>query len=147
YLKVGDKLIKTLNLNRQTTAILENAYNISYEREANAIWQASFSLPLNDPKVERVEMLHYVEITDDINNEYVGLFRIMPKLTRKNRESNYVTFQCEHVLATLLDSSLFKYHQLSNYTTTDVMDYVLNQQKHKHSKLGTIVFTRYLHYS
>jgi len=103
-------MIRTLNLNRQMTTILENAYNISYEREANAIWQASFSLPLNDPKVERVEMLHYVEITDDINNEYVGLFRIMPKLTRKNSESNYVTFECEHVLATLLDSSLFKYH-------------------------------------
>jgi len=140
-------LIKTLNLNRQTTAILENAYNISYEREANAIWQASFSLHLNDPKVEKVEMLHYVEITDDINNEYVGLFRIMPKLTRKNSEANYVKFECEHVLATLLDSSLFKYHQLSNFTTTYVLEYLLSQQNHKHWKLGTVDFTRYFHYS
>jgi len=35
-------IIKTLNLNRETIAILENAYGISYEKQPNAIWQASF---------------------------------------------------------------------------------------------------------
>ncbi len=156
-------MIKTLNLNRQATAILENAYNIGYEREANAIWQASFNLPLNDPKVEKVKQLEYVEITDDYEievkgedgkvkevkkvSEYIGLFRIMPKLTRKNSDANYVQFQCEHVLATLLDSSLFQYHQLSNYTTEYVLNYLIDQQNHKHWKLGTIEFTRYFHYS
>jgi len=140
-------LIKTINLNRQTTAILENAYNIGYEREANAIWQASFNLPLNDPKIEKVKQLEYVEIVDDLTDEYIGLFRIMPKLTRKNSEANYVQFQCEHVLSTLLDSSLFQYHQLSNYTTDYVLNYLLDQQNHKHWKLGTVEFTRYFHYS
>jgi len=57
-------IIKTLNLNRETTAILDNAYAISYEKQSNAIWQASFSLPINDPKVDKVELLKYVEITD-----------------------------------------------------------------------------------
>lgn len=144
-MKGSDTLIRTLNLNRETTAILENAYNISYEREVNAIWQASFSLPLNDPKVNKVEMLEYVEITD--NDEYIGLFRIMPKLTRKNSQSNYVQFKCEHVLSTLMDSSLFKYHQLSNYTTNYVLNYLIDQQNHKHWKLGQVDFTRYFHYS
>ncbi|MCG5104458.1 phage tail spike protein [Oceanobacillus alkalisoli] len=138
-------IIKTLNLNRQTTAILENAYNIGYEKEVNAIWQASFSLPLNDPKVEKVELLKYVEITDE--DEYIGLFRIIPKQTRKNSEANYVQFHCEHVLATLMDSSLFKYHQLTNYTTDYVLEYLLNQQNHKHWNLGQVDFTRYFHYS
>src|SRR5690625_2764232 len=145
FLKGSDTLIRTLNLQRQTTAILENAYNIGYEREVNAIWQASFSLPLNDPKVEKVELLKYVEITDD--DEYIGLFRIIPKLTVKNSEFNYVKFQCEHVLATLMDSSLFKYHQLSNYTTDYVLDYLLDQQNHKHWQLGDVEFTRYFHYA
>lgn len=138
-------MIRTLNLQRQTTAILENAYNIGYEREVNAIWQASFSLPLNDPKVDKVELLKYVEITDD--DEYIGLFRIIPKLTVKNSEFNYVKFQCEHVLATLMDSSLFKYHQLSNYTTDYVLEYLLDQQNHKHWQLGDVEFTRYFHYA
>ncbi|WP_338029559.1 phage tail protein [Gracilibacillus alcaliphilus] len=138
-------IIKTLNLNRQTTAILENAYNIGYEKEVNAIWQASFSLPLNDPKLDKVELLKYVEITD--GGEYIGLFRIIPKLTIKNDSTQEAQFQCEHVLATLLDKSLFKYHQLSNYTTYYVLDYLINQQIHKHWRMGTIDFTRYFHYS
>ena len=136
-------IIKTLNLNRETTAILENAYAISYEKTVNSIWQASFSLPINDPKVDKVELLKYVEITDD--DEYIGLFRIIPKSTSSTNHS--VTFQCEHVLATLLGSTLFKYHQLSNYTTTGVLQYLLDQQKTKNVVLGTVAFTRYFHYS
>lgn len=138
-------MIRTLNLNRQTTAILENAYAISYEKQVNSIWQASFCLPLNDTKVNKVELLKYVEIWED--DEYIGLFRIIPKQTMKNESTQEVRFQCEHVLATLLDSSLFKYHQLTNYTTTQVLQYLLNQQKHKHWKLGQVDFTRYFHYS
>lgn len=133
------KIIRTLNLNRETTAILENAYAISYEKQVNAIWQASFSLPINDPKVNKVELLKYVEI------ENVGLFRIMPKLT--NKSSNSVTFQCEHVLSTLLDACLFKYHQLSNYTTRQVIEYLLNQQEIKHWELRRCDFNRGFHYS
>ncbi|MYL56329.1 hypothetical protein GLW20_02290 [Virgibacillus halodenitrificans] len=136
-------MIKTLNLNRETTAILENAYGIGYQKQSNAIWQASFSLPINDPKVKKVELLKYVEITD--KDEYIGLFRIIPKQTSSTNHS--VTFQCEHVLATLLGSTLFKYHQLTNYSTREVLQYLLDQQKVKHIVLGTVAFTRYFHYS
>lgn len=132
-------MIRTLNLNRQTTAILENAYNIGYEKEVNAIWQASFNLPINDPKVEKVKLLEYVDIPE------VGLFRIIPKLTSKS--GNSVTFQCEHVLATLLGTPLFKYHQLTNYTTRDVLQYLIDRQFHKHWRLGKVEFTRRFHYS
>src|SRR5690625_5167289 len=136
-----------MNINRETTAIVENAHNIGYEKEANAIWQASFSLPLNDPKVDKVEHLQYVEITDDLTDEYIGLFRIMPKLTQKSAEANTVQFQCEHVLSTLLDSSLFKYHQLSGFNTKQVIEYLLDQQNHKHWIVGDIDFTRGFHYT
>ncbi|MBP1917175.1 phage minor structural protein [Lederbergia galactosidilyticus] len=138
------KIIRTLNLNRQTTAILENAYVIGYEKQTNAIWSASFSLPLNDPKVDKVELLKYVEITDE--DEYIGLFRIIPKLTIKNESTQEVRFQCEHVLATLLGTPLFKYHQLTNYVTKDTLEYLLSRQFHKHWKLGKVEFTRYFHY-
>src|SRR5690625_4896140 len=99
---------------------------------------ASFSLPINDPKIDKVKLLEYVEIEGD-------LYRIIPKLTSKSRNS--VTFQCEHVLATLLNTPLFKYHQLTNYTTKQVLQYLIDQQFHKHWKLGTVEFTRYFHYS
>src|SRR5690625_1038892 len=99
---------------------------------------ASFSLPINDPKIDKVKLLEYVEIEGD-------LYRIIPKLTSKSRNS--VTFQCEHVLATLLNTPLFKYHQLTNYTTKQVLQYLIDQQFHKHWKLGQVDFTRYFHYS
>lgn len=133
------EIIRTLNLNRETTTILENAYNIGYEKQANAVWSASFSLPLNDLKVNKVELLKYVEIPD------VGLFRIIPKKTSKS--SNSVTFRCEHVLATLLGTPLFKYHQMTNYTTRQVLQYLIDRQFHKHWKLGQVDFTRFFHYS
>lgn len=66
-------------------------------------------MPLNDSKANKVELLKYVEIWDD--NEYIRLFGIILKRTVKNESTQEVKFQYEHVLATLLDSSLFKYHQ------------------------------------
>lgn len=133
-------MIRVLNTNQETVTVLENAFNISYEKEVNAIWQASFSLPLDDPKVDKVELLNYVEIEGD-------LYRIIPKLTIKNESTHEVHFQCEHVLATLLDSSLFRYHQLSGFTTEQVLHYLLERQKNKHWQLGTVEFTRYFHYA
>lgn len=136
-------IIKTLNLDRETTAILENAYGIGYEKQDNTIWSASFSLPINDPKVEKVKLLRYVEIPDSDGTKH--LYRIIPKLTSSS--NNSVTFQCEHVLATLLGVTLFKYHQLTNYTTREAIEYLLARQNHKHWKLGRCAFTRYFHYS
>lgn len=138
-------MIKTLNLQRNVTAILNNAYQIGYDKINNEIWQASFSLPLNDPKISKVELLKYVEITD--GEEYIGLFRIIPKLTSKSESDQSVTYQCEHVLATLLGSTLFKYHQLTNYDTREVLQYLIDQQKEKHWRLGVVEIIRYFHYS
>lgn len=138
-------MIRILDLNRSTTAILENAYAIGYEKQVNAIWQASFSLPINDPKVKKVELLKYVEITD--GDEYIGLFRIIPKHTSKSGSAGSVTYKCEHVLATLLNSILFKYHQLSNYQTDKVLQYLINQQREKHWRLGIVEIIRGFHYS
>lgn len=132
-------MIKTLDLQRNITAYLENAFSIGYEKVSNQIWSASFSLPINDPKNQKVQLLKYVEIDD------VGLFRIIPKQTKKS--ANTITYQCEHVLSTLLGSTLFKYHQLTNYTTKDSLQYLIDQQKEKHWKLGTVEFTRYFSYS
>lgn len=137
-------IIKVLNINRQTNAILENAYLIGYEKQVNNIWQASFSLPLDDPKVDKVKLLEYVEMWDD--EEYIGLFRIIPKLTILDESKKEVKFQCEHVLATLMDKSLFKYWQRSNYTTEQNIDFLLAQQNHKHWVRRKCDFVRYFHY-
>lgn len=137
-------MIKILNQNRQPVAILENAYGIGYEREFNAVWSATFSLPLDDEKNDYCKPLYYVEVYD--HEEYIGLFRIIPKETVIDEGGNTVTYQCEHVLATLLDSSIFKYRQIDGLPTNESIQYVLGFQYTQHWVLGTCEITRYFSY-
>lgn len=140
-------MLKALDINRQTVAYLENAYNVSYEKQTNTIWSASFYLPLDDPKVKKVKQLGYVEITDT-DNEYIGLFRVMPTEISVSVEAKRIKFECKHVLSLLMDSVMFRYHEISpNTKTVDVLNYLLGLQKVKHWKLGACEFTRYFQYS
>lgn len=140
-------MLKALDVNRRAIAYLENAYDVSYEKEANSIWSASFSLPLNDRKVSKVKQLGYVEIVD-IDGEYIGLFRVMPELTTVNADRSEVKFELKHVLSTLMDSVIFKYHEIPpNTSTREVLEYLLNLQKVKHWKLGRCDFGKYFQYS
>lgn len=136
-----------MNINRNTIAYIENAYDISYEKQVNQFWRASFFLPLNDSKINKIRQLGYVEITD-VDGEYIGLFRVMPIETNKNIEANRNKFECVHVLSLLMDSVMFGYHEISpNTKTKDVLEYLLSLQKVKHWKLGACDFTRYFQYS
>lgn len=140
-------MLKALDVNRRAVAYLENAYDVSYEKEANSIWSASFSLPLNDRKVSKVKQLGYVEIVD-VDGEYIGLFRVMPELTTVNADRAEVKFELKHVLTTLMDSVIFRYHEISpNTSTREVLEYLLNLQKVKHWELGRCDFEKYFQYS
>lgn len=140
-------MLKILDVNRQNVAYLENAYSVSYEKEVNKIATASFKLPLNDSKNEKIKHLQYVEIIDN-DNEYIGLFRVMPTQTVVSESEQSITYQCNHVLTTLMDSVIFRYHEISpNTSTREVLEYLLNLQKVKHWRLGTCDFTRYFQYS
>ncbi len=134
-------MIRVLDLNFKLVAILENAFNVGYERERNIVPTATFTLPETDPKNAKVTNLRYIDIED------VGLYRVMPKLTTRNSSNRTIKYELQHVSSTLFDSVLFKYHQLTNYTTKQVLEYLINAQKTKHWKLGTVEFTRYFHYS
>lgn len=140
-------MLKALDVNRRSIAYLENAYDVSYEKEANSIWSASFSLPLNDRKVSKVKQLGYVEIVD-VDGEYIGLFRVMSELTTVNADRAEVKFELKHVLSTLMDSVMFKYHEIPpNTATRETIEYLLNLQKVKHWKLGRCDFEKYFQYS
>lgn len=138
-------MLKLYNKQLQLKAYLENAFKISYEQQFNSIWTAAFSLPLNDLKDKEITAFDFLELFD--NGKRIGVFRILPKETVKNENTKTVTYKCEHVLATLLSDVLFRYHQLSNFTTKDVLEYLLGQQETKHWRLGKCDFTRYFHYS
>ena len=136
----------TMNLSREYTAILENAYDVSYQKIENEIGSIEFSMPLYDTKNTMIQELQYVELTDN-ENEYIGLYRIMPSTTRKDANDYSITYTAMHVLGTLLDSVLFGYHELINRTTKDVINYILDKQKTKHWVLKRCDFTRYFSYA
>lgn len=135
-----------MNLSREYTAILENAYDVGYEKIENEIGSIEFSMPLYDTKNAMIQALQYVELTDN-EDEYVGLYRIMPSTIQKDKSNYTIKYTAMHVLGTLLDSVLFGYHELVNRTTTDVINYILGKQKTKHWVLKKCEFTRYFSYA
>lgn len=136
----------TRNLSREYTAILENAHDVSYEKPENEIGSIEFTMPLYDTKNSMIQALQYVELTDN-ENEYIGLYRIMPSTIQKDPSNYSIKYTAIHVLGTLLDSVLFGYHELVNRTTSDVINYVLGKQKTKHWVLKKCEFTRYFSYA
>jgi len=126
-------------------AYLENARNIGYDLTLNELWYSNFTMPADDSKNIYCQPFNYVEIYD--GRERIELFRIMPTKLTRNTQGNIV-YECEHVLATLLDDVLFQYHQIGNIDvgTTTVLRYVLDRQIDKRWQLGTCEFDRRFEY-
>ena len=140
-----DNIIRVYDRNMKKLAYLENAYDIGYELTLNELWYANFTLPADDIKNQRCQPFNYVEIYD--GRERIELFRIMPSTLTRNTKGDIV-YQCEHVLATLLDDVLFKYHQIGNIGvgTTTVLRYILDRQIEKRWQLGICEFDRRFEY-
>lgn len=139
------KKIIVYDQNMQRLAYLDKAFNISYTTRLNALWTASFSMPAADHKNEYCQPFCFVELFD--GEKRVELFRIMPTRQEKGT-SNIITYECEHVLATLLDNLLFGCHQIGNVGvyTTQVLRYIIDRQTDKHWRLGQVDFSRQFEY-
>ncbi len=127
-------------------AFLENAMTVSYDMPLNALWTASFSLPIDDEKNQYCQPLNYIRLYD--GDEYVDLFRIIREDLTRGTDSIRV-YQCEHVLATLLNDILFKYHQIGGYgvRTAEVLRYVLGKQSLANWQLEQCDFSRQFEYN
>lgn len=139
-------MLMAMNLKREYTAILENAHKVSYEKIENQIGSIEFTMPLDDPKNEFLQEMLWVELTDN-ENEYIGLYRIMPSITQKDASNNTITYTAQHALCTLMDTVLFGYHEIVNRTTTEVINWLLAKQKTKHWVLKKCDFKRYFSYA
>lgn len=127
-------------------AYLENAMSVSYTLELNSLWTASFSLPAEDPKNQYCQPLNFVELYDGV--ERIDLFRIIGEdLTRS--DTSTIVYDCEHVLATLLNDVLFQYHQIggNNIKTAQVLNYILGHQSTKRWELSICDFERQFEYN
>lgn len=120
-------MIEIFDTARRRVAIAENAHAISEQQRINAIWYLNFSLPYQDPKNEYCRPFYYVRHNGG------ELYRIMPATVAVD-ETGSVAYQCEHVLATLIDNVLFGYHVVGNLGTytPDVIRYILDHQLTRH---------------
>ncbi len=132
---------KDMNL----VAYLENAFEVSYSLKLNELWTASFSLPADDPKNKYCRQFNYIEIYDGARR--IELFRIIG-VEQTEGEQRVNTYSCEHVLATLLNDVLFKYHQIGGLGifTKNVLRYILDAQTKKNWVLGEVDFSRQFEY-
>lgn len=140
-----ENIIRVYDINMKKLAYLQNAYDIGYELTLNELWYATFTLPADDPKNIYCQPFNYVEIFD--GKERIELFRIMPSRLTRNTKGDIV-YQCEHVLATLLDDVLFRYHQIGGLgiRTAQVIRYILDHQLTPRWQLGICEFERQFEY-
>jgi len=126
--------------NNNLLGILQDAENVGYRQVKNGIWTATFTLPADDPKNEYCKPFNYVEIFDE--RRRIELFRIMPSTLSRDGRLGLITYECEHVITTLLDSILFKFHQIGNIGvfTREVIEYVLSFQRVRNWTLGRCDF-------
>lgn len=134
-------MLEIFDKNRRRIAIAENACQKSGEFKINSIWYLTFALPYSDPKNEYCQPFNYVRLDGG------ELFRIMPSSTNVT-ETGFVAYQCEHVLATLIDTVLFGYHVVGNrgMYTRDCINYVLDRQIVKNWVLYECDFSRQFEY-
>lgn len=106
----------------------------------NQIWSAQFTLPYDDPKNQYCQPFNWVEVFDD--EEYIGLFRIVPSRISKNSSTREITYECEHVIATLIDDVLVGWHEIGNRGTytNQVVSYLLGKQTVGNWVLGDCEF-------
>lgn len=140
------KSIKIFNRDRELVCILDKTVGVGYQLPLNALWKCTFTLSIDDPKNEYCIPFNFVELYDD--RRYIGLFRILPRVLKRSNNDFTITYQCEHVLSTLMDDVLFQYHQIGNkgVYTKEVIRYVLDKQTTKRWKLRNCEFNRQFEY-
>ena len=98
---------------KKRLAYLQNAYDIGYTLQTNSVWSGTFTLPYLDDKKQYCSPLNLVEMWD-INSggddKYLGLFRIMSRVEKSKQDAHNIVYTLEHVLSTLLDSSIVGYN-------------------------------------
>src|SRR5690606_3803578 len=76
-----------------------------------------------------------------------GMYRIMPTETQIDTSGEFIHYQCEHVLATLLDDVMEGHHVFTNMNTREVLQSILDLQTIIHWELGTVELDMHLNYN
>jgi phage minor structural protein len=125
---------------------LQNA-KVGYTLKDVPLHTAKFTLPADDPKNALCQMGNEVELFD--NGIRVERFRIKSAPDAIYKSGGTITYNCEHVLAYLMGSVLFQYHEIggTGVYTASCIAYVLARQTVARWALGTCDFAYQYQYS
>jgi len=135
-------MVYVYDRDRRLVAICENAHNVTETDKLNAIGSLTFTLPFDDPKNDYCRQMHYARWGDS-----GALYRILSATTDRAHGGS-ITYECEHVIATLLDNVMIGFHTVGGlgYYTRNVLQYILARQTAVNWVLGDCDFTRQFEY-
>ena len=119
---------------RKRLAYLQNAYDVGFVQQTNSVWTGTFTLPYLDDKKQYCTPFNLVEMWDidaGGGDKYIGLFRIMPQVEQLNKDTHDSVYTLEHVLSTLMDSSIVGYQVwggIGYENTQQVLNNILSYQ-------------------
>lgn len=131
-------IIYDTSLNK--VAYLPRAFDVAYELRANEVGRAWFSIPLDDVHLSEVTELRFAEIFD--GDTRVELFRIIKSWKSRDGTKEGMRFECEHVLATLMDDEFDDtfYAGAVSGTSQAITDVLAEQGTGRWQK-GTVAFS------
>ena len=135
--KTPNGAVTIYDTSRDLVAFLHTARDVWVDKRINEVWQAGFSLDLDDANVDECQLLRYAEIWNDETS--LGLYRITKRT--KSRDGFSYVFDCEHVLGVLRDSKFASTLYTGSISGTDeaIWD-VLDQQRSWCWQLDTCAF-------
>ena len=127
--------------------VLDCASQLTYELKRNDLSALSFGLPAEIAREVQPGAHEYVRIED--GGRDVGMYRIVSWEGGAKGPDAYEVYQCEHVIATLLDSVLPGDHIIggAEMDTRAAAEYILARQTVPHWQLGDCDFADHYEYS
>jgi len=124
-------MLRVYDNSRRLTGILHNAYNVVERQRLNSVGTLSFTLPDGDTKNGLCEPFGFVSWDSG------QLYRIMPSQTDVN-ELGEIVYECEHVIATLIDQVMFGQHVSGENgpSTADAVRWLLERQNQRYDPWG-----------
>ena len=128
-------------------AVLDNCIDAVETELLNGVSTLSFTMPITDPKNKHCAPFSLVRWEEPGLPFGVGpYYRILDSATEEQGGTGTITYQCEHVIGSLIDDVLFGSFELLNRNTRYVLEWILARQTAGNWVLGDCEISRVFSY-
>lgn len=118
---------------------IKKAFNISYSERSNNLFTGGFSLPADDALTDKIKQFSFIEVFD--GSKRVELFTVVKSSESYGSSVPIVKYDLLDALF-LLNLSVIEFLQLTNPTTREALQAVMDCQYLPYWKLGDVEFSR-----